>query len=200
MGSYIPNPNALVLSVQGGYDAPAAANVVLDVPSPDAAQTFVSGTVSLNGEPVVKEIVVVSYHVQQRQGQLPERTIIASGQSGTDGRFEIDLNGFAEPVLVLAMDDYGDTWQANTRYIVGDVVHPRTGRFAGFVYECLAEGISGTSEPDWWEDNGSTNTGNGGNRSLQSTSFLSGHSPWSFAASHKQQHWRWLITFRILRV
>ena len=52
MGSYIPNPNALVLSVQGEYDAPAAANVVLDVPSPDAAQTFVSGTVSLNGEPV----------------------------------------------------------------------------------------------------------------------------------------------------
>jgi len=159
MGSYIPNPNALVLSVQGGYDAPAAANVVLDAPSPDAAQTFVSGTVSLNGEPVDKEIVVVSFRQQQRQGQLPERTIIASGQSGTDGRFEIDLNGFAEPVLVLAMDDYGDTWQANTRYIVGDVVHPRTGRFAGFVYECLAEGISGSSEPEWWLDNGSTNTG-----------------------------------------
>ncbi|GAA4648162.1 hypothetical protein GCM10023116_04280 [Kistimonas scapharcae] len=159
MGSYIPNPNALVLSVQGGYDAPAAANVVLDVPSPDAAQTFVSGTVSLNGEPADKEIVVVSYRVQQRQGQLPERTIIASGQSETDGSFDIDLNGFAEPVLVLAMDDYGDTWQANTRYIVGDVIRPTTGKFEGFVYECLAEGISGSSEPEWWVDNDSTNTG-----------------------------------------
>jgi hypothetical protein len=159
MGSYIPNPSALVLSVQGGYDAPSAANVVLDVPSPDAAQTFVSGTVSLNGEPAVKEIVVVSFRMQQRQGQLAERVIIASGQSGTDGSFDIELNGFGEPVLVLAMDDYGDTWQASTRYIVGDVIHPTTGKFAGFVYECLAEGISGSSEPDWWEDNGSTNTG-----------------------------------------
>ena len=159
MGSYIPNPNALVLSVQGGYDAPAAANVVLDVLSPDAAQTFVSGTVSLNDELAEKEIVVVSYRLQQRQGQLLERIIIASGQSGTDGRFEIDLNGFAEPVLVLAMDDYGDTWQGNTRYIVGDVIHPTSGRFAGLVYECLAEGISGSSEPEWWENNGSTNTG-----------------------------------------
>ncbi|OQX36601.1 MAG: hypothetical protein B0D91_08775 [Oceanospirillales bacterium LUC14_002_19_P2] len=159
MGSYIPNPNALVLSVQGGYGAPAAANVVLDVPSADAAQTFVSGTVSLNGEPADKEIVVVSYRVQQRQGQLPERTIIASGQSGTDGSFEIDLNGFGEPVLVLAIDEYGDTWQPNTRYITSDVVHPTTGRFAGFVYECLEEGISGSSEPEWWVDNGSTNTG-----------------------------------------
>ena len=159
MAGYIPNSNALVLSVQGGYDAPDAANVVLDVPSPDAAQTFVSGTVSLNGEPAVKEIVVVSYREQQQQGQLPERTIIASGESTSDGSFDIDLNGFAEPVLVLAMDEYGDTWQANTRYIAGDVIHPTMGKFAGFVYECLAEGISGSSEPEWWLDNGSINTG-----------------------------------------
>jgi len=159
MSSYIPNSNALVLSVPGGYDAPAAANVVLDVPSPDAAQTFVSGTVSLNGEQADKEIVVVSYRMQQRQGQLAERVIVASGQSTSDGSFDIDLNGFAEPVLVLAMDEYGDTWQANARYIAGDVIHPTMGKFAGFVYECLAEGISGSSEPEWWEDNDSTNTG-----------------------------------------
>ncbi|GAA4650997.1 hypothetical protein GCM10023116_32800 [Kistimonas scapharcae] len=159
MAGYIPNPNALVLSVQDGYDAPDAANVVLDVPSPDAAQTFVSGTVSLNGEPADREIVVVSYREQQRQGQLSERVIVASGQSTTDGSFDINLNGFAEPVLVLAMDDYGDTWQASTRYIAGDVIHPTTGKCAGFVYECMSEGISGSSEPEWWEDNGSTNTG-----------------------------------------
>ncbi|GAA4648228.1 hypothetical protein GCM10023116_04950 [Kistimonas scapharcae] len=187
MAGYIPNAATLVLSVQTDYDSPNAANVVLNVPSLDAAQTFVSGTVSLNGEPASKEIVVLSYKKQPRQGQLAERIIIASGNSQTDGSFEIELNGFDEPVLVVAMDDYGDTWQASTRYIVEDVIHPTTGKFEGFVYECLAEGISGTSEPEWWIDNGSTNTGLVGTAVFKARPFYQAivHGPFLPAIRHR---------------
>lgn len=41
----------------------------------------------------------------------------------------------------------GDLHTLNTSYIIGDIVRPGTPN--GFVYECIADGTSGGTEPPW---------------------------------------------------
>ncbi len=51
-------------------------------------------------------------------------------------------------------------WAASTAFVVGDVRRATTSQNSGLVFECLTAGTSGSSEPDWPTDIGSTLTDN----------------------------------------
>lgn len=40
-----------------------------------------------------------------------------------------------------------DLWIQDTAYVIGDLVHPPS--FLGYIYECTADGTSGSTEPGW---------------------------------------------------
>lgn len=42
---------------------------------------------------------------------------------------------------------YPGLWVQNTPYVIGDLVHPPTQN--SFIYECIADGTSGVTEPPW---------------------------------------------------
>tara|TARA_B100001059_G_C17829793_1_gene583858 strand:- start:158 stop:1051 length:894 start_codon:yes stop_codon:yes gene_type:complete len=51
-------------------------------------------------------------------------------------------------------------WAASTAFVVGDVRRATTSQNSGLVFECSTAGTSGSSEPDWPTDIGSTLTDN----------------------------------------
>ena len=70
---------------------------------------------------------------------------------------------FNGPVLIIAVDNYGATWEPNKTYSVGDIVHPATqASYKGFVYICTGAGVSGADEPSWWTDTQSGGVGTSG--------------------------------------
>ena len=161
---YTPDPMGVVFPAESAYTPPAGTNVVLDVPSGDDIQRYVAGTVEVSGFPAGRELLAVSYLKQDLPGEGQKRVVLASGNSQpTDGTFALDVGYFSEPVLVIALDDYGSTWTPNTAYSAGAIVHPAdSAQYQGFVYECIQAGISGGDEPTWWIDDGASNTGTSG--------------------------------------
>lgn len=83
-------------------------------------------------------------------GNKVVQVVISRGVSSPDGSVELDLYGYAGPVWVIAIDDWGRAYQAGATYQPGDVVRP-TGDFGGYTYVCVSGGAVG-SEPAWWTD------------------------------------------------
>ncbi len=124
-----------------------------------AVYTYVAGTIELDDSPVSRAVLALSYQPQDVDGEQ-QHVVLSHGSSAVDGTFNLALGGFTDPVLVLALDNFGDSWQANKQYSVGDIVHPTSSdKYLGFVYECTVAGQSGAAEPVWWVDNGGSNTG-----------------------------------------
>jgi hypothetical protein len=67
-----------------------------------------------------------------------------------NGTYSLDTSPYEGLVLVMAIDHYGEVWQGDTAYEVGDVIRPIT--FQGYVYHCTIAGTSGSTEPNWWFD------------------------------------------------
>ena len=149
---YIRDGGALILAGASTNTPPSATNVVLDVPSGDDILRYVAGHVEVSGFPAARELLAVSYLKQDIPNEGQKRVVLASSTSqANDGAFSMDVGYFSEPVLVIAMEDYGQTWAPNTSYAKDTVVHPADPeRYKGLVYECITAGISGADEPDWW--------------------------------------------------
>ena len=162
--TYTPDSAALALSAQSIYEAPAGDQIVFELDSGARFTYYVAGVVEVEGGPAARELVAISYNKLAGGGAAAERVVLGSGISDSEyGSFAISVGEYADPVLVIAMDNYGETWSASTMYEPGDIVHPATPEgYKGFVYECTSGGLSGNDEPDWWIDNGSIDTGKSG--------------------------------------
>jgi len=79
--------------------------------------------------------------------------LLGEAQSAADGTYAINVGSFARATLVTEHQDYGDFWQAETAYSVGDRVVPTVSN--GHWYEAEATGKSAATEPSWPTD-GST--------------------------------------------
>ena len=170
---YILDGGSLIIAGPSANTPPSPLNVILDVPSGEEVPRYVAGAVQVSGFPAARELLVVSYKKQDIPNIGQERIVLASGISQpTDGAFSMDVGTFSEPVLVIALDDYGETWTPNTAYGKGDIVHPADPeQYQGFVYECIDAGISGSSEPEWWVDTGSSNTGKSGTATFRAKQY-----------------------------
>lgn len=103
-------------------------------------QAHIAGTVTIDGVAASRQIVIVD-------DDPAGRKLVGTGQSATDGTFDIayDDTGFA--VVAIALDEYGAAFAAETALNQGEIIHPTTPN--GYVYEVSVAGTTGTSEPTW---------------------------------------------------
>lgn len=45
-----------------------------------------------------------------------------------------------------------DEWKENTNYSDGDIIRPTNDNYSGYIYKCIKNGQSGSSEPTWEKD------------------------------------------------
>lgn len=100
----------------------------------------VAGTTTINAEPVQRNLVIISDDPTGRE-------IIGAGQSENDGAFDLTYSGWDGAVIVLALDEYGVAFTAETPLNAGTVVHPTAPN--GYVYVVTEAGETGSSEPTW---------------------------------------------------
>ncbi|WP_230459940.1 hypothetical protein, partial [Sansalvadorimonas verongulae] len=163
MADYILDGANLDLPALISYEAPSGGNVIIDVVSGDVAAHLVGGTIQVNEQAATRQVFAMSFHQQDIPGLGHQRKMLGTATSAADGTFSINVGDFKGPVLVIAVDNYGDTWEPNKSYSLGDVVHPATqAGYKGYVYDCVGAGVSGPDEPTWWVDTGSNTTGTSG--------------------------------------
>ncbi|WP_281647951.1 hypothetical protein [Parendozoicomonas sp. Alg238-R29] len=167
MADYILDGGDLNLPALISYEAPAGGNVVIDVASGEVAAKVVAGTIQVNDQPAQRQVCALSFDPQNMPGLGTQRKMLGTATSAADGTFSINVGAFNGPVLVIAVDHYGQTWEPNTTYSIGDTVHPvDPSGYKGFVYDCTGAGVSGPDEPHWWTDTGSNATGTSGTATL----------------------------------
>lgn len=105
-----------------------------------ATQSRIAGTVKIDGVASSRNVIVIKNDPAGWQ-------VIAEGTSAGDGTFEITYADWAGSVIALAVDQYGDEFEAETALNLGAVVHPTTPN--GYVYEVTAAGTTGATEPTW---------------------------------------------------
>ena len=105
-----------------------------------SGEYHVAGTVQINGVAAQRELVVISDNPAGRE-------IIAEGESGGGGAFDVSYSGWAGAVIVVALDEYGSLFPASTPLNAGAVVHPTTPN--GYVYVVTEAGTTGATEPVW---------------------------------------------------
>jgi len=103
-------------------------------------QAHIAGTVQIDGTPVARDVVVI-------KDDPSDRKVVAVGQSAANGAFDITYTGWDGPVIALALDHYGNDFQASTALNAGAVVHPSIPN--GYVYEVTVAGTTGAEEPAW---------------------------------------------------
>ncbi|MCL6270728.1 hypothetical protein M3P05_12415 [Sansalvadorimonas sp. 2012CJ34-2] len=173
MAIYAPDGSALNLSSVINYQVPVGDNLVIDVSSGTEISSYVAGTLQVEGEPARRDVFALSFHQQDIPGVGYQRKVLGTTTSEADGTFHLEVGAFNDPVLVIAVDHYGTTWQPNTSYAVGDIVHPTSSdQYLGFVYHCTEAGISGADEPAWWVDTGSNDTGTSGTATFQAKQYF----------------------------
>ena len=138
------DPRALVFTVSGGYVSPAAPAVLFDV-SDWLERTItgrVAGVVTVRDIGRAREVLVLSAEPVDGQYRL-----LAEVTSGGDGAFAAEWLTYQGKVLVVGLSKYGETWQAERIYQVGEAVSPSV--WNGFMYVCEQPGTSGSEEPVW---------------------------------------------------
>ena len=172
MAVYTPDASALNLPAVINYQVPAGDNLVIDVSSGEVLPSYVAGTLQVEGQPAQRDVFALSFHQQDIPGIGFQRKVLGTTTSAADGTFNLEVGAFNEPVLVLAVDNYGATWEPNTSMAVGDVIHPTTqDKYLGFIYVCTEAGITGADEPTWWVDTGSNSTGTSGTATFQAKQY-----------------------------
>lgn len=104
----------------------------------------VAGTVSFEGAPAERTVLIIA------DDQVNGRKVLAEAISNPDGSFSIQYPDWEGSVIALALDHYGDDWQAETALNAGTIVHPTVSN--GFVYEASEAGTTGITEPAWSTD------------------------------------------------
>ena len=127
---------------------------------------LISGNVTIEGSGVSRKVVALSYDPQLIEG-VTARIVVGETESAVDGTFSMQLQGWDKPVIVVALDDYGEVWQPNTAYSLGDKIRPTPSNETGYVYQCTAAGTSGASEPTWWVADGGGDNGAVGTATFQ---------------------------------
>lgn len=61
-------------------------------------------------------------------------------------------DGEKESANVLEGTYQPDYWRPNKQYNVGDIVRPTDGRYNGYIYRCIKQGVSSSTEPNWSPD------------------------------------------------
>ena len=109
----------------------------------------ISGNVTIGGAGVARQVVAVSRKPVLIDG-VSARIVVGETESAPDGSWSMVLPEWSDEVIIVALDDYGEVWQANTDYEVGDIIRPTVGNETGYVYQATVAGNSGPTEPTWW--------------------------------------------------
>jgi hypothetical protein len=143
---------ASLQSIDAFQYPPEASYVPWDKPD-QALGSRVSGTILVDGVPAARYVKAFSY--ERLPFSINNKPVTESkplGQSISDettGDYEIILrDGFPRDVFVVAFDNYGAAFQADSAVAVMDVLHPTIPN--GYVYVCNGSGELPSVEPDPW--------------------------------------------------
>ncbi len=120
--------------------------------------TQVQGIITENDLPVARRVFAITEAELTIAGSQETTQAVLSNtvSSDIDGSYTLDTSPYEGSVMVIASDDYGLVWKADTAYAVGDVIRPAN--FQGYVYHCTVAGTGDATEPVWWFDTSSTKT------------------------------------------
>lgn len=115
----------------------------------------VSGIVQIDGTPVERTVRAFGYEAQTHAIDGNEvklsRTLGHATSDPATGEYTIDLlAGYADPIFVVAFDDYGTDFTPGMAVAVGDRIHPTTPN--GHVWETTGAGTLPSEEPTWVVD------------------------------------------------
>ncbi|EZH84818.1 hypothetical protein AT59_00740 [Aeromonas hydrophila AD9] len=138
------DPRALLFDASATYVSPAATSVLFDVPDwlERTITGRVAGVVTVRDIGRAREVLVLSAELIEG-----EYRVLAEVTSGGDGAFAAEWLSYQGKVLVVGLSQYGETWQAERIYQVGEVVSPL--EWNGFMYVCEQPGTAGSEEPVW---------------------------------------------------
>lgn len=120
------------------------------------ADGTIEGVVEIDGTPVQRELIAISY---EKQGDPPARVVVGEASSAVDGTYTLTTPGFIDEVIVLALDHYGEVWRPNQEYTFGQRIRPTKGNETGYGYDITVAGNSGATEPAWWVPAGGSTQG-----------------------------------------
>ncbi|WP_263080052.1 hypothetical protein [Endozoicomonas sp. Mp262] len=114
--------------------------------------TTIQGTVTEDGIPVSRRVFAITQSLLEVAGSEQTRHAVLDStlSDPATGDYALDTSPYEGEVLVLAMDNYGQPWQPDTDYQVGDVIRPV--QFQGYIYICTIAGTGDSTEPQWWFD------------------------------------------------
>ncbi|MFQ2403625.1 hypothetical protein [Aeromonas caviae] len=126
------------------YVAPVWDQLAFDVPDwlERTITGRVAGVVTVRNIGRSREVLVLS--AEPVDGQ---HRVLAEVTSGGDGAFAAEWLTYQGKVLVVGLSQYGETWQAERIYQVGEVVSPT--EWNGFMYVCEQPGTADSEEPVW---------------------------------------------------
>ncbi|MBV7468950.1 MULTISPECIES: hypothetical protein [Aeromonas] len=126
------------------YVVPAWDQLAFDVPDwlERTITGRVAGVVTVRNIGRAREVLVLSAEPVDGQYQ-----VLAEVTSGGDGDFAAEWLSYQGKVLVVGLSQYGEIWQAERIYQVGEVVSPSV--WNGFMYVCEQPGTAGSGEPVW---------------------------------------------------
>ncbi|AXB01446.1 hypothetical protein [Aeromonas caviae] len=126
------------------YVAPVWDQLAFDVPDwlERTITGRVAGVVTVRNIGRAREVLVLS--AEPVDGQY---RVLAEVTSGGDGAFAAEWLTYQGKVLVVGLSQYGETWQAERIYQVGEAVSPT--EWNGFMYVCEQPGTAGSEEPVW---------------------------------------------------
>lgn len=108
----------------------------------------IAGTLTVNGKPAKREIIVLG------ADEAAGYQVLGDATSATSGNFEISWSDYGGAVIPIYLDDFGSMWQPTQPRVVGDIVYPT--HWNGWQFECITAGVTGSSEPVWWYEDGHT--------------------------------------------
>lgn len=114
--------------------------------------TRIQGTVTEDDQPVARRVFAITQAQLEVDGSQETRHAVLNSvlSDSNSGSYSLDTSPYEGAVFVMAVDDYGEVWQVDTAYEVGDVVRPVN--FQGYVYLCTVAGTGSSTEPAWWFD------------------------------------------------
>lgn len=107
------------------------------------SQAHIAGIVAIDGVPASRNIIVI-------KNDPSGYAVVGSGVSESDGTFDISYQDWTGAVIALAIDKYGEDFNAVTPLETGMVIHPTVPN--GYVYYVTIDGTTGASEPVWATD------------------------------------------------
>jgi hypothetical protein len=122
----------------------------------------ITGAVTVNGSPAVRNIIGITYEPQTvvPDGGDPydQRLVVGETVSAEDGTYTLSTGDHVGETIVLALEDYGETWKPNQALEVGDRLRPTHPNQNGYVYEVTIAGTSDAQEPAWIIPTGAVTT------------------------------------------